>query len=153
MGSHCRLPLERAPGPDDFIDKFFRVCWETMKEDIMEAFQKFYHVTDENFVELNTTLIAQIPKEGATMLGHYRPISLIHSIAKVITKVMSMSLSNAIKHVISPAQSAFWKKNVYMRASCMSRAASVLYIGPKNLLFSLNWILQKLSTHCPGTIC
>uniref|UniRef100_A0A8R7P1P7 Reverse transcriptase domain-containing protein n=1 Tax=Triticum urartu TaxID=4572 RepID=A0A8R7P1P7_TRIUA len=53
-------------------------------------------------------MIALLPKkDGATRMSDYRPISLIHSIAKLITKVLSMRLAAVMDKIISPAQTAF----------------------------------------------
>lgn len=59
---------------------------------------------------MNSAFIDLLPKKDvATEMGHFRPISLIHSIAKIITKILSMRLATALKHVISPARTAFQK--------------------------------------------
>uniref|UniRef100_A0A8R7RAS2 Reverse transcriptase domain-containing protein n=1 Tax=Triticum urartu TaxID=4572 RepID=A0A8R7RAS2_TRIUA len=42
-------------------------------------------------------------------MGHFRPISLIHSVTKLIAKVLSMRLAPKLKDLISPAQTAFQK--------------------------------------------
>ena len=103
-------PLEKAPGPDGFTGKFFRSCWHIIKLDIMVVFQKFYNLAGGNFADLNTAFIALLPKkDGATELGHFRPISLIHSMAKLIAKVLSMRLAPRLQDLISPAQTAFQK--------------------------------------------
>lgn len=49
-------------------------------------------------------------KNGAQQVGDFRPISLIHSMAKLIAKVLSIRLASVIDQIISPAQSAFQKK-------------------------------------------
>jgi hypothetical protein len=45
------------------------------------------------FGRLNTTFVTLIPKEGAEEVKDFRPISLVHSIAKLVTKLMSNRLS------------------------------------------------------------
>uniref|UniRef100_A0A8R7PQ29 Reverse transcriptase domain-containing protein n=1 Tax=Triticum urartu TaxID=4572 RepID=A0A8R7PQ29_TRIUA len=53
-------------------------------------------------------MIALLPKkDGATRMNDCRPISLIHSIAKLITKVLSMKQAAIMDKIISPAQTAF----------------------------------------------
>ena len=52
-----------------------------------------------------------IPKvEVATEPKDFRPISLIHSFAKLLTKVLSIRLSMYIDKLISTSQSAFIQK-------------------------------------------
>ena len=49
-------------------------------------------------------------KDGAEGISDYRPISLIHAIAKIIAKVLSLRLAPHMDALISNAQSAFIKK-------------------------------------------
>lgn len=77
----------------------------------MALFDHFYRLAGGNFADLNTALIALIPKkDGATRMGEFKPISLIHSIAKLVSKVLSMRLAAVIDKIISPAQTAFQRK-------------------------------------------
>ena len=77
----------------------------------MRAFHQFYCIAGDDLAALNSALVVLIPKkDGATTVSDFRPISLVHSIAKLITKVLSMRLSNVIDSIISPAQSAFLAK-------------------------------------------
>ena len=34
----------KAPGPDGFTSEFLRACWDTVKHDICDAFDKLYHL-------------------------------------------------------------------------------------------------------------
>lgn len=112
---------EQSPGPDGFSGTFFRSCWTLIKDDIMAAFSQFYNLASRNFAAINTALVALLPKkDGASSISDYRPISLIHSIAKLISKVLSMRLAMIIHTLISPAQSAF------LRTKCIHD--SFLYI-------------------------
>jgi hypothetical protein len=60
--------------------------------------------------KLNGALFTLIPKkEVAELPSDYRPISLIHSFAKIISKVLALRLSVQINGLVSHAQSAFFK--------------------------------------------
>ena len=60
---------------------------------------------------LFVALVALIPKkDGAAKISEFRPIVLIHSIAKLMAKVLSMQLSCVIDTVILPVLSAFLAK-------------------------------------------
>ncbi|GJZ10726.1 RNA-directed DNA polymerase, eukaryota [Tanacetum coccineum] len=76
---HCGN--DKSPGPDGFTFEFFR-C--------------------------NSSFVALIPKiNDPKLVSDYRPISLIGSIYKVVTKVLANRLSTVISDIISDVQSAF----------------------------------------------
>ena len=104
-------PNNRSPGPDGFTGVFFKECWEIIKEDIMAAISHFSNLHTSNLHWLNSANIALIPKkEGAESILDFCPISLIHAIAKIITKVLATRLAPHMNNLVSPAQSAFIKK-------------------------------------------
>jgi len=49
-------------------------------------------------------------KDGADSVSDFRPISLIHSFAKIIAKVLAMRLAPHMNSLVSKSQSAFIKK-------------------------------------------
>jgi hypothetical protein len=48
--------------------------------------------------------------EGVDTVKDFRPISLIHSFAKLVSKLMTNRLAGQLQHLVSPNQSAFIKK-------------------------------------------
>ena len=57
---------------------------------------------------LNSANIILIPKkEGAEKVIDYRPISLIHSVGKLFSKILALRLALAMQQIISKSQSAF----------------------------------------------
>lgn len=106
-------PAEKSPGPDGFCGTFFRACWPIIKADALLAFQQFYNLAGGDLGQLNTAMVALLPKkDGAAKIEDFRPISLIHSFAKLVTKVLAIRLSRVIHTIISPAQTAFLKSSV-----------------------------------------
>jgi mannosylglycoprotein endo-beta-mannosidase len=77
----------------------------------MAALQAFYDPRCQDLNLLNKAIIVLIPnKEGAEDVRDFRPISLIHTIAKIITKVLALRLAPLLGQLISTTQSAFIKK-------------------------------------------
>jgi hypothetical protein len=104
------LPAEKAPRPDGFTGTFYKSCWTIIKHDLMAAVQCFYHLRAGPLEHLNGALIVLIPKtEIPEQASDFRPISLINSFAKLITKTLSIRLSVHIDDLISNSQSAFIK--------------------------------------------
>lgn len=76
----------------------------------MLVFHQFYNLDGGDLGKINTAMVVLLPKkDGATRLIDYQPISLIHSVAKLIAKVLSIRLSKMIQTIISPAQTTFLK--------------------------------------------
>ncbi|WVZ90528.1 hypothetical protein U9M48_036821, partial [Paspalum notatum var. saurae] len=104
------MPGDKAPGPDGFTGAFFSKCWDIVKGDLLSAANAFHLLRTSNLAIVNTANIVLIPKkEGATSVADYRPISLIHSFAKIISKVLAMRLAPLMNSIVSPNQSAFIK--------------------------------------------
>lgn len=103
-----KLPSGKSPGPDGFTAEFLRSCWDTIKQDICDVFDKLYSLNGRAFQRLNEALITLIPKKpDASTLFDYRPISLIHLVAKLFAKVLSLRLGPRLGELVSTNQSAF----------------------------------------------
>jgi hypothetical protein len=99
---------DKASGPDGFTGAFFRSCWAIVKGDLMATMNSIHDARCVNLDLLNSANVILIPKkEGAEHITDYRPISLIHSVAKLLTKVLALGLGPAMKEIISKSQSAF----------------------------------------------
>jgi mannosylglycoprotein endo-beta-mannosidase len=77
----------------------------------MAAIHAFYDLRCRDLNLLNKVAIVLLPKkEGAEDVRNFRPISLIHAVAKIITKVLALRLAPLLSQLISTTQSAFIKK-------------------------------------------
>jgi len=105
------LKSDKAPGPDGFIGIFYKSCWGVIKEDLKAAINFFYAQHDQHFKHLNSAHVVLIPKKSdAICVGDYRPISLTHSVAKLVSKLMANRLAGSLDLLVSRAQSAFIKR-------------------------------------------
>jgi mannosylglycoprotein endo-beta-mannosidase len=110
IGAIKSMPSDKAPGPDGFTGAFYKACWPIIKVDVMRVIYLFSNLHAHNFRWLNSANIALLPKkDGAEELTDFRPISLIHGVAKIIAKMMSLRLSPFMDTLISKSQSAFIK--------------------------------------------
>jgi mannosylglycoprotein endo-beta-mannosidase len=102
---------DKALGPDGFVGAFLKNSWQVIKEDLMIAFNLFYHQHEQRFHVLNTAHMVLIPKKpDAKCVADYRPISLSHSIGKLLSNCLANRLSSELNRLVSRAQSAFIKK-------------------------------------------
>lgn len=105
------LPGKKAPGPDGYIGIFFKTAWNIIKQDVLAAMNLFYNHHRHQLNLLNSGSIVLIPKHSeAKRIGEFRPISLTHSIAKLISKLMANRLAPCLEKLVSRSQSAFIKK-------------------------------------------
>jgi len=105
-----QLPPDKAPGPDGFTGRFYKVCWPIIKNEIMTAVSVVWSRKFAGFEMLNAAYIILLPKkEEAKQPRDFRPISLVHSFAKLITKLLANRLACRLQQMVSPNQSAFIK--------------------------------------------
>jgi hypothetical protein len=79
-----------------------------VKQDFLAAFHQLYDLRGRGFHKLNQALLTLLPKKpDAHTLGDYRPISLIHLVAKVVAKVLSLPLAPKLDDLVSKSQNAF----------------------------------------------
>lgn len=89
-----QMPAEKAPGPDGFIGLFYKKCWPIIRTDLIQALQAFHSLKTRKIELINQANIVLLPKkEGAALLSEFRPISLINSVAKIITKILADRLA------------------------------------------------------------
>jgi hypothetical protein len=98
MGMHS----EKAPGPDGFIGLFYEDCFEVIREDLSKAINDFYLHKCKSLHLINEANIVLIPKrENPDRIDLFRPISLIDSCMKIITKIMATRLAPRMDEIVS----------------------------------------------------
>jgi hypothetical protein len=104
------LPPDRAPGLDGFVGAFYKRAWPIIKGEIMAAMLKIYVGDGHSFGRLNRAIITLIPKKlGAEEVGDFRPIGLVHSFAKLFSKLLANRLRPRMESLVRKNQCAFIK--------------------------------------------
>jgi hypothetical protein len=104
------MPLDKAPGPDGFTGRVYKSCWSIIKGDLMSALSAIHRGHVLKFRLLNTAFISLLPKKlEATQVKDFRPISLIHSVAKLVTKVLANRLAPLLPSLVATNKSPFVK--------------------------------------------
>ena len=44
-----KMPLDKAPGPDGFMGRFYKDCWSVIKEDVMAALHVLHRGMEVGF--------------------------------------------------------------------------------------------------------
>ncbi|KAM0834875.1 hypothetical protein ACQ4PT_063313 [Festuca glaucescens] len=102
------MPANRAPGPDGFSWDFYQHCWPIIQHDVVAALMDVYLDRGQHFEAVNGALITLLPEtEGAVELKDFRPISLVHSFAKLLAKILALRLAPKMPDLVDANQSAF----------------------------------------------
>ncbi|GJV26852.1 hypothetical protein Tco_1383300 [Tanacetum coccineum] len=97
----------KSPGPDGFTFEFFRKFWAVVGPDLCTAVEWFFDHGSFS-IGCNSSFIALIPKTlDPKIVSDYRPICLIGSLYKVVTKIIATRLSTVISDLISDVQTTF----------------------------------------------
>jgi hypothetical protein len=74
----------------------------------MTVFDAFWYVDAMNFQEVNGTLMVLLPKtQDASAIKDYRPISLMHVIGKLFSKMLANHLATPLQEKVHTSQCAF----------------------------------------------
>ena len=94
----------------------------------MERFIRVFHANAQLPVGLNSSFVALIPKvSNPTCIRDYRPISLINTSMKILTKILATRLASHMDGLTSDTQSRFTK----------GRQASESILVTKEIIHSL----------------
>jgi len=102
------LPADRAPGPDGYTGQFYMTCWPIIKTDFLAAILTLQQGDDRKLELLNSAYLTLIPKKAEALEAKdYRPICLVHSFAKLVTKMMANRLGPLLDSMVASNQNAF----------------------------------------------
>lgn len=97
----------KSPGPDGVNAGVLRSLWPVISADVLNFFLSFYdtHHIPRGY---NSSFIVLIPKVPQPKLpSQFRPISLMNSIIKLLTKVLARRLRGVMDSLVGQSQSAF----------------------------------------------
>jgi hypothetical protein len=91
----------------DSILGFSKKCWHILKIDFYHLYQDFYN-RDVSLQAINNSMITLVPKvNNPKTAGDFRPIFLLNSVLKLITKVLANRLQLVILKLIHMKQYGF----------------------------------------------
>lgn len=114
---------DKAPGPDGFSMQFYKVCWETLKEDLMQTIHNFH--------------------QWGIFEKAFKPISLIGGVYKIISKLLTERLKSVIGKLVDEHQMAFLQGRQILDASLLANELVDSRNKQKKPGIYASWILQK----------
>jgi hypothetical protein len=120
-----QLPNDKSPGPDGFNNEFIKTCWSIIAPDVKKLLCDF-HAGNITLESINSSFITLIPKiDNPSSPGDFRPISLLNSVLKIITKLLANRLQDIILSLVHKNQYGFLKKRSIQ--DCLGWAFEYLY--------------------------
>ncbi|XP_058725811.1 uncharacterized protein LOC131597115 [Vicia villosa] len=97
----------KSAGLDGYSLEFYKRFWVVIREDVLRLCNDF-HDKGTLVKSITSSFLALIPKNNNPQnLGEYRPICLVGSIYKIISKILAARLKEVIDTLVSNNQTAF----------------------------------------------
>ena len=106
-----QLDNGKSPGSDGFTTDFYKFFWPKIKNLVLENFT-YANRIGKLSIDQRRGIINLIPKKekDPRFLKNWRPISLLNTDYKIITKVLANRIKKVLPSVINPDQVAYLKQ-------------------------------------------
>ena len=111
----CSMALKsmannKTPGADGFPTEFYKFFWQDIKNIVFSTY-KYAFLNDKLSVEQRRGVLTLIPKKDSDlrMLKSWRPLTLLNTDYKILTKVLANRLQNVADEIVSHDQSGYIK--------------------------------------------
>ena len=147
-----RCTSYKALGPDGINFYCYKKTWKVIKDDVFQLVDSFFH-TGKLPSSIKSSFITLIIKKcPANQVDEFRPISVLSTIPKLITKILAERLRLHLDHLISPNQTAFINGRQSLKHSSALAKLSLSYIITTYPLYYSKLTSVKLLTQSHGNI-
>lgn len=102
------LSSDKSPSPNGFTDRFYEACCPIIKTNLLAVLSCVWAQKFRNMGLLNSVYINLQPKvENASHIKDFRPISLVHSFANIVIKLLVNRLASWLQFMVSPKLDRF----------------------------------------------
>ena len=104
------MPNGKSPGTDGIPIEFYKIFWNDISDILLESFNYSY-ANHSLSISQKQGIITLLPKKDkdTRYLKNWRPISLLNTDYKIMTKCISSRLKRVLPYIISPNQTGFMK--------------------------------------------
>ena len=122
----------KSPGCDGFTVDFYKFFWKNIKTFVVDSLNYAYH-TGELSVDQKRGIITLIPKKHKIriILKNWRPISLLNTDYKILTKCLAIRLHAVLPSIIDLDQTGYLKGR-YIGENIRTIADIIQYTTLKN---------------------
>ena len=104
------LPNNKSPGSDGFTTNFYKFFWKDIKDIVFESFEhSFKSKKLSDFQRMG--ILNLLPKKDKDLryLANWRPVSLLNTDYKILTKLLAIRLQKVIPSLVNPDQVGYIK--------------------------------------------
>ena len=104
------LPNNKSPGSDGFTTNFYKFFWKDIKDFVFESFEHSFE-TKTLSVYQKMGILNLLPKKDKDLrhLANWRPVSLLNTDYKILTKLLAIRLQKVIPSIINSDQVGYIK--------------------------------------------
>ena len=103
----AKSPSNRSPGPDGYTNEFYKSFRNEIKDELLHFLNDFYQCGADLRGE-NTANGFLVPKiDNLVDIKNFQPISLVHSLPKLTSKVLAIRFQRIIPSLVHSLQSGF----------------------------------------------
>lgn len=101
------MGVDKAPGPDGFSIRLFITFWDFTRIEVMNLLHELW-LGRTRLNKVNYLLITPVPKNNTSKsVGDFRPIALLNSSLKIISKILANRLAPKLWSLINNYQTGF----------------------------------------------
>ena len=104
------LPNNKSPGSDGFTTEFYKFFWPDIKDYVFSSFE---YAFQKGMLSLDQrrAILTLLPKPGKDirLLKNWRPLSLLNTDYKILTKLLASRLQKVLPNIISEDQTGYIK--------------------------------------------
>ena len=107
-----KLQKGKSPGPDGIPAEFYQAYWPHIQNLYLDFINAVKLTTFPKSKNTSITILIYKEKGEITLLKNYRPIALMNTDVKILTKLLAMRLKHILPHIIHESQTAVYGRHI-----------------------------------------
>ena len=134
---------DKSPGIDGIPVEFYKTFYDTLENDLIQLHNNILFI-EKSITNTMQKAITLIPKKGdLNKLKYWRPISLLCTDYKILTKVLANTLKNVLPQIISKEQTCSIPNRTIFNNLFLIRDTITLTKEKNNILYLLQIDKEK----------